>query len=111
MSADGPRTTLTDAEVSKLAADLYQARQTGVAIPPLAEERPGLTMADGYRIQQELVARLAADGERTVGYKIGLTSAPMQQLLGVDSPDFAPVLSSSFGGGERTAFPGRPPMI
>ena len=94
MSADGPRTTLTDAEVSKLAADLYQARQTGVAIPPLTEERPELTMADGYRIQQELVARLAADGERTVGYKLGLTSAPMQKLLGVDSPDFAPVLSS-----------------
>ena len=33
MSADGPQTTLNDAEVSKLAADLYQARQTGVAIP------------------------------------------------------------------------------
>jgi 2-keto-4-pentenoate hydratase len=94
MSADGPRTTLTDAEVSKLAADLYQARQTGIAIPPLTEERPGLTMADGYRIQQELVTRLAADGERAVGYKLGLTSAPMQKLLGVDSPDFAPVLSS-----------------
>ena len=59
MSADGPRTTLTDAEVSQLATDLYQARQTGVAIPPLTDERPGLTMADGYRIQQELVSRLA----------------------------------------------------
>jgi len=102
MSADAPQTTqqvtqqttLTDAEVSKLAADLYQARQTGVAIPPLTDERPGLTMADSYRVQQELLDRLIADGERIVGYKLGLTSAPMQQLLGVDSPDFAPVLSS-----------------
>jgi 2-keto-4-pentenoate hydratase len=106
MSADGPQTTqqatqqatqwttLTDAEVSKLAADLYQARQTGIAIPPLTDERPGLTLADSYRIQQELLDRLIADGERIVGYKLGLTSAPMQQLLGVDSPDFAPVLSS-----------------
>ena len=94
MSADGPPTTLTDAEVSQLAADLYQARQTRVAIPPLTDDRPGLTMADGYRIQQQLLDRLIADGERVVGFKLGLTSAPMQQLIGVDSPDFAPVLSS-----------------
>ena len=86
--------TLTDAEVSHLAAALHQARQTGVAIPPLTAQHPGLTMADGYRVQQELVAMLTAEGERIVGYKLGLTSAPMQQLLGVDSPDFAPVLSS-----------------
>src|ERR1700760_226844 len=94
MSADGPRTTLTDAEVSQLAADLYQARQTGVAIPPHPAGRPGLPVPDGYRIQQDVVTRLAVDGERSVGYKLGLTSAPMQTLLGVDSPDFAPILSS-----------------
>ena len=68
--------TLTDAEVSKLAADLYQARQTRIAIPPLTAQYPDLSMADAYRIQQELVALLAADGERTVGYKLGLTSGP-----------------------------------
>jgi 2-keto-4-pentenoate hydratase len=94
MSADGPQTTLTDAEVSKLAADLYQARQTRVAIAPLTDERPGLTMADAYQIQEKLLAQLVADGERVVGFKLGLTSAPMRQLIGVDSPDFAPVLSS-----------------
>lgn len=86
--------SLTDAEVTKLAADLHQARQAGIAIPPLTARHPGMTMADGYRVQQELVAALTAGGERVVGYKLGLTSAPMQQLLGVDSPDFAPVLSS-----------------
>lgn len=51
-------------------------------------------MADAYRVQQDLVRRLLADGDRVVGYKLGLTSTPMQQLLGVDSPDFAPVLAS-----------------
>jgi 2-keto-4-pentenoate hydratase len=86
--------TLTDAEVSKLATDLHQARRSGVAIAPLTVERPDMTMADGYRVQQELVAMLTAEGERIVGYKLGLTSAPMQKMLGVDSPDFAPVLSS-----------------
>ena len=94
MNQAAPPTTLTDAEVSKLAADLYQARQTGLAIPPLTDERPELTMADAYLIQEKLLERLVADGERTVGFKLGLTSAAMQQLIGVDSPDFAPVLSS-----------------
>jgi 2-keto-4-pentenoate hydratase len=82
MSADGTPTTLTDAEVSKLAADLYQARQTRVAIPPLTDERPGLTMADAYRIQEDLLARLVADGERVVGFKLGLTSAISASMRG-----------------------------
>ncbi len=51
-------------------------------------------MEDGYAIQQHLVSRLLADGETIVGYKLGLTSLPMQQLLGVDSPDFGPVFAS-----------------
>ncbi|HEV8221838.1 MAG TPA: fumarylacetoacetate hydrolase family protein [Streptosporangiaceae bacterium] len=85
---------LTDAEARQAADDLYQARQTGVPIAPLTARHPGMDMADGYRVQQELVARLTADGDRVAGYKLGLTSAPMQQLMGVDSPDFAPVLAS-----------------
>ena len=51
-------------------------------------------MEDGYAIQQHLVQRLLDDGEVIVGYKLGLTSMPMQQLLGVDSPDFGPVFAS-----------------
>ena len=85
---------LTDAEAGQAADDLYRARQTGVPIGPLTARHPGMDMADGYRVQQELVARLTADGDRVAGYKLGLTSAPMQQLMGVDSPDFAPVLAS-----------------
>ena len=63
--------SLTDAEVAKLAADLYQARQARIAIPPLTAQYPGLTMTDGYRVQQELVATLTAEisGDTvTLGY-------------------------------------------
>lgn len=85
---------LSETEVGKLAADLLHARRSGIPVPPLTGQYPGLTMADGYRVQQAQVARLIADGDRIVGYKLGLTSGPMQRMFGVDTPDFAPVLHS-----------------
>jgi 2-keto-4-pentenoate hydratase len=74
---------------------LYDARRTGVPIAPFTDTEPGLTMTDGYAIQRELVAMLLADGDTITGYKVGLTSKPMQQMVGVDSPDFGPVLTST----------------
>jgi 2-keto-4-pentenoate hydratase len=86
--------SLTAADVDSLGTALYRARTSGQPIPPLTDTHPDMDMSDGYRVQQDVVARLLADGDRIVGYKLGLTSAPMQQMLGVDSPDFAPVLAS-----------------
>lgn len=74
---------------------LYDARRTQVPIPPFTDDDPTLSMADGYAVQQELVALLLADGDRIIGYKVGLTSKPMQQMIGVDSPDHGPVLAST----------------
>ncbi|WP_225993987.1 2-keto-4-pentenoate hydratase [Actinomadura rudentiformis] len=52
-------------------------------------------MDDGYAIQRELISLLLADGEEIIGYKCGVTSVPMQRMLGVDSPDYGPVLAST----------------
>lgn len=73
---------------------LYAARRQGQPVAPLSETDPGLTVADAYAIQGRLLERLLADGGEIVGYKLGLTSKPMQQLLGVHEPDYGPVLSS-----------------
>jgi 2-keto-4-pentenoate hydratase len=86
--------TLSAERADSLAAALYEARRTGVPVPPLTEADPDLTMTDGYLVQQGVVRRYLDDGDRIVGYKLGLTSKPMQQMLGVDSPDFAPVMAS-----------------
>ncbi|HZY77599.1 MAG TPA: fumarylacetoacetate hydrolase family protein [Jatrophihabitantaceae bacterium] len=85
---------LDDATVAALGTALFEARTSGVAIAPLTDAHPDLDMTDAYRVQQDVVARLLADGDSVVGYKLGLTSLPMQQMLGVDSPDFAPVLAT-----------------
>jgi 2-keto-4-pentenoate hydratase len=87
-------TVLSDAAVAELGAALYAARRSGVPIEPLTDAHPAMSMTDAYRVQRALVARLLADGDRVVGFKLGLTSAPMQRMLGIDSPDFAPVLAS-----------------
>ncbi|MBI1376477.1 MAG: 2-keto-4-pentenoate hydratase [Frankiales bacterium] len=86
--------TLSAERADELAAALYEARRTRVPVPPLTEADPDLTLEDGYLVQQGVVRRYLEDGDRVVGYKLGLTSKPMQQLLGVDSPDFAPVMAS-----------------
>lgn len=86
--------TLTDDQARAHADQLLQARDTGVPIAPFTDADPSLGMADGYAIQTHLVSSLLARGESIIGYKLGLTSRPMQELLGVDSPDFGPVFAS-----------------
>jgi 2-keto-4-pentenoate hydratase len=77
-----------------VAETLYKAARTRTPIPPLTDADPGMTVADAYAIQSELVEMQLADGDEIVGYKLGLTSEPMQKLLGVDEPDFAPIFVS-----------------
>jgi 2-keto-4-pentenoate hydratase len=84
---------LTD--VPGKARALYEARRDRQQIQPFTDADPDLGMADGYAVQQELTRLLLADGDRIVGYKVGLTSKPMQQMIGVDSPDWGPVLGST----------------
>ncbi|MEO8889847.1 MAG: fumarylacetoacetate hydrolase family protein [Jatrophihabitantaceae bacterium] len=82
-------------DVPGKAKALYDARRTRHAIAPFTDEDPSLGMADGYAVQAELVKLILADGDRIVGYKVGLTSKPMQRMIGVDQPDYGPVLGST----------------
>ncbi|MER8235842.1 fumarylacetoacetate hydrolase family protein [Streptomyces sp. NPDC094049] len=84
---------MDDARV--MAKALFEARATGRPIPPFTDGRPTLDVHDGYAVQHELVAMLTAAGDTVVGYKAGLTSVPMQELFGVSTPDYGPVLGST----------------
>ena len=88
-------TQLKAEETKGYAERLCEAIRNRAPIPPLTSERPDLTPADAYFIQSELVSLLLADGaDHVVGYKLGLTSRPMQELLGVNEPDYGPILQS-----------------
>lgn len=77
---------------------LYDARRTRVPIHPFTDDDPSLGAADGYAVQSELTRMLLSEGDRIVGYKAGLTSKPMQQMAGVNTPDYGPVLASTVYG-------------
>jgi 2-keto-4-pentenoate hydratase len=51
------------------------------------------TIPDAYDIQDRYVALLAVQHGASVGYKVGLTSAPMQAFCGIDHPIAGVVLA------------------
>ena len=93
-----PDTTISADRAEEFAERLFQAWRTQTPTHPLTDDEPGMTLQDGYAVQQGIVRRLLAEGDRVVGYKLGLTSKPMQEMLGVDSPDLAPVMASHLRG-------------
>jgi 2-oxopent-4-enoate/cis-2-oxohex-4-enoate hydratase len=71
-----------------LAAELYAALRHGNTVKPLIERHAWLSIDDAYAISLGVLARRRAAGERVVGKKIGVTSKAVQDMLGVDQPDF-----------------------
>ncbi|MBM2813147.1 MAG: 2-oxopent-4-enoate hydratase [Chloroflexi bacterium] len=86
--------TASQSMIEEAAQSLYQAEVTRQAIRPLSETYDGLSVQDAYRIQHALIDRKLKEGARIVGHKIGLTAVAMQQLLGVDQPDFGHLLDT-----------------
>jgi len=81
-----------------MARALYEARAKRVPVAPFTDADPTLGMDDGYIIQRAFTALLVADGDSVVGYKAGLTSAAMQNMFGIDTPDYGPVMASTIRG-------------
>jgi 2-oxopent-4-enoate hydratase len=74
------------------ADELFSAGEQRRPVQPLTDRDPGLDLADAYAIQTRIIDRRVAGGARVIGRKIGLTSRPMQDLLGVSEPDFGVLL-------------------
>jgi 2-keto-4-pentenoate hydratase len=84
--------TIASEGINAAAAQLWAAQCDRAPIAPLTVAYPGLDVAGAYAIQQVNLHRRLVAGANLVGHKIGLTSKPMQMLLGVDEPDFGFIL-------------------
>jgi 2-keto-4-pentenoate hydratase len=78
--------------VTDLAEELWRAGVERAPVEPLTDRHPDLVIEDAYAIQTRVLERHLAGGARVVGRKVGLTSRPMQQMLGVDEPDYGVLL-------------------
>ena len=91
------------AAIAAAADRLIEADATGTPCPPLRELHPAGGLDDGYEVQRIVRDRTAA-GRRRVGRKIGLTSAAVQDVFGVHTPDFG-VLYADMAYGDSEPIP------
>ncbi|MFE4454548.1 2-keto-4-pentenoate hydratase [Streptomyces sp. NPDC056796] len=86
---------MLDASQRAAAADLLRrAEQDRAPVAPLAGTFPGIGVVDAYEIQlSNIRRRLERPGVSVTGHKVGLTSAVMQRMMGVDEPDYGHLLS------------------
>ena len=76
-------------KINALGDELYAALRGKYALIPLTDREPDIQVEDAYHISLRfLQRRLDNDGETIVGKKIGVTSQPVQEMLGVFQPDF-----------------------
>ncbi len=77
----------------ELASDLAQAERSRIPIPQLTAAYPGIDVVDAYEIQLINIRQRVTEGARVVGHKVGLSSLAMQQMMGVDEPDYGHLLN------------------
>jgi 2-keto-4-pentenoate hydratase len=77
-----------------LARLLWHAELRGEPVEPLSATFPELGQWDAYRVQAIGRQLRTAEGEELRGWKVGLTSAAMQEMMGVDTPDGGYLLES-----------------
>ncbi|HKY93089.1 MAG TPA: fumarylacetoacetate hydrolase family protein [Nevskiaceae bacterium] len=77
-----------------LGDELFAALRSRTVLPPLTEREPSITIDDAYQVSLRMLERRKAQGEKVIGKKIGVTSKPVQDMLGVHQPDFGFLLDA-----------------
>ena len=84
---------MDDNKIKQYGDELYEAWLARNTVQPLLVREPEITIDDAYKIQLRMIERRVLGGEKIVGKKIGVTSKPVQDFLGVYQPDFGQLTS------------------
>ena len=79
---------------ANLAQRLWDAEHDVRPITPLTDEYPEMTPDDAFEVQLVNIRRKLDGGARVTGHKVGLASEAMQQMMGVDEPDYGHLLDT-----------------
>lgn len=79
-------------KTTDFAAQLLEAEQSRAGIEPLTTVDPELKADEAYYIQLENIEKKLAEGRKITGKKIGLTSVAVQNMFGVNEPDYGHLL-------------------
>jgi len=79
-------------ELNDFVKHLEGAEKSGEGVKAITSLKGDLTLNQAYKIQLATIEKKVKSGHRIVGKKIGLTSKAMQELLGVDEPDYGHLL-------------------
>jgi len=81
---------------ARIADDLHEVYRSRKPLPRLTGAYPEIEIEDAYRIQEAFLRRKLDGGARIRGYKVGLTSKPMQEMAGSTEPDFSAMTDDLF---------------
>ena len=84
---------MDDNKIRQYGDELYEAWLARSTVQPLLAREPEITIEDAYKIQLRMIERRVQAGEKIVGKKIGVTTKPVQDFLGVFQPDFGQLTS------------------
>lgn len=90
---DMQQKSLTEADVRAAAEAILRAERDVAAMPPLSGRHPGFSLADAYRVQDELNGMRRRQGIGFAGYKIGLTWRSTQVACGLSGPILGRILA------------------
>ena len=77
----------------ELADHLDSAERDRAPISPLIATYPDIDVVDAYEIQLINISVVLPVAQKVVGHKVGLSSLAMQQMMGVDEPDYGHLLA------------------
>ncbi|HZP10908.1 MAG TPA: fumarylacetoacetate hydrolase family protein [Nevskiaceae bacterium] len=79
---------LPGATITELGDELFTLLRSRRTRLPLTTTHSAISIDDAYQISLRFLERRKAEGETVIGKKIGVTSKPVQDMLGVHQPDF-----------------------